>query len=207
MTTERAAVYRSLVEQTLFNADFFAVRGRQGDKAIANRFYNLIPLIADLKKADRAEENDMTTIDCGGCAPPVQVTIPNDAARPVAYPVAYAQIDNSGNLWRINIGKPTIHCDVALYTAADYDALREERDRIARMVDAVLADNAKFFASMEGAHREQHKLRLRAEAAEAKVARVVALTDAWDDLSKSLGFSGDKSALDIRAALNEGDGE
>lgn len=65
MTTERAAVYRALVEQTLFNADFFAVRGRQGDKAIANRFYNLIPLIADLKKADRAEENDMSTTDIG----------------------------------------------------------------------------------------------------------------------------------------------
>ncbi|ALN79465.1 hypothetical protein [Lysobacter antibioticus] len=65
MTPERATAYRALLSQALFDGDFYAVRGRQGDKAIANRFYNLIPLIADLKKADRAEENDMNTTEIG----------------------------------------------------------------------------------------------------------------------------------------------
>lgn len=53
MTPERNEAYRALLSQALFDGDFYALRGKQGDKAIANRFYNLLPLIAELREADR----------------------------------------------------------------------------------------------------------------------------------------------------------
>lgn len=186
MTTERAAAYRALVEQTLFDGDFYQVRGKAGDKAIANRFYNLIPLIADLKKADRAEENDMTSIDCGGCAPPVQVATPNDAARPVARFHLFTGERTSDERCGCRHGFVEESPTGYYVLAADYDALRQEVEKLRLREAQLIAAGCRITE--------------RAEAAEAKVGRLSVLL-------ASGTITDQYASRAMRVALNEGDGE
>lgn len=141
------------------------------------------------------------------------MTTPNDAARPINGAIfrdgsVSLVPDGSEDSWVARRDAQRV------YTAADYDALRAENTKLARQIDAVLADNAKFFASMEGAHREQQKLRTRAEAAEAKVTKALNLTDTWRRAAHELRYNPaampyaadriEECAKQLDAALNEG---
>ncbi|WP_141233515.1 hypothetical protein [Lysobacter antibioticus] len=115
---------------------------------------------------------------------------PNDAARPVAH----AEIDAKGEAWRIRIGGPDNHCTTPLYTATDYDKLREEVERLRLWRDTLSeqADtNLRDWAAVKAQLVEE---RTRAEAAEATL-------DDFIEAAEHYFNTGTADAL--RAVLND----
>lgn len=115
----------------------------------------------------------MKAIECGGCAPPVQVTPPNEAARPFLL-IRESQSSDLFEYFESRDQALDHHRNLDYpddliegYTAADYDALRAEVERL-RVAD-------KYAASIgRGMLNEIRELRARAEAAEAKVEKLAA---------------------------------
>lgn len=89
----------------------------------------------------------------------------------------------------------------ALYTAADYDALRAEVERLTKLSDAISRD-------CNQTANERNEQRARAEAAEAKVDeandRLHEIRRLAERLTKQYQID---VARELFAALNEGDGE
>lgn len=140
------------------------------------------------------------------------MTPPNDAARPVAWiagtPFGLGlSIPENADHIQLNVGER-----IALYTAADYDALRAEVEKLRKE----LREQANFYVHPSWRERCEAET-ARAEAAEAAEARIWKAETELNDWQADVEYAR-KSKLrttysiaavqkmidDFRAALNEG---
>jgi hypothetical protein len=139
------------------------------------------------------------------------MTTPNDAARPYGWLIrkgasdmwAYCDTEEDADFYGKQSGLK--YEKLALYTAADYDALLADRDCWEQQAGERLKDWAELRA-------EVGSWRARAEAAEAKVAKIGeaakrARTMIDHHIHGEPGTSLETAFDALTAALNEGDGD